>query len=100
MRNGRGVMPNYNRIEEADRWDVVNYVRALQGRTTLGRHDAARACPGRTAPRFPGPSQTAPTMPAPYVHPTVVPTPRVAEHQLGHLKGRQADGATSKEKHE
>ncbi len=36
MRNGRGVMPNYNRIEEADRWDVVNYLRALQGK----RHHA------------------------------------------------------------
>jgi mono/diheme cytochrome c family protein len=32
LRNGRGLMPTYNRIEEMDRWDVVNYVRALQGR--------------------------------------------------------------------
>ena len=32
IRNGRGLMPPYNRIEEADRWDVVNYVRGLQGK--------------------------------------------------------------------
>ena len=32
IRNGRGLMPPYNRIEEMDRWDVVNYVRALQGK--------------------------------------------------------------------
>ncbi|MGH7711269.1 MAG: c-type cytochrome, partial [Gemmatimonadaceae bacterium] len=31
MRNGRGLMPPYNRIEERDRWDVVNYLRGLQG---------------------------------------------------------------------
>jgi mono/diheme cytochrome c family protein len=31
MRNGRGLMPPYNRIEERGRWDVVNYLRALQG---------------------------------------------------------------------
>src|SRR5947209_3464617 len=30
IRNGRGLMPPYNRVEEMDRWDVVNYVRALQ----------------------------------------------------------------------
>ena len=27
IRNGRGLMPTYDRIEDADRWDVVNYVR-------------------------------------------------------------------------
>ena len=33
IRNGvRVFMPSYNRIEEQDRWDVVNYLRALQGR--------------------------------------------------------------------
>ena len=30
IRNGRGTMPTYNRIEEMERWDVVNYVRGLQ----------------------------------------------------------------------
>ncbi len=32
MRNGRGLMANYNRIPEQERWDVVNYIRGLQGR--------------------------------------------------------------------
>src|SRR5438094_9596224 len=32
IRNGRGLMPTYNRIEEPDRWDIVNYVRSLQGK--------------------------------------------------------------------
>ena len=32
IRNGRGMMPPYNRIEEMERWDVVNYVRGLQGK--------------------------------------------------------------------
>ncbi len=31
IRNGGVFMPTYNRIEEMDRWDVVNYVRALAG---------------------------------------------------------------------
>src|SRR5205814_8173990 len=31
IRNGRGLMPPYNRIDEMDRWDGVNYRRALQG---------------------------------------------------------------------
>src|SRR5690606_8518599 len=26
IRNGRNLMPSYNRIEESDRWDIVNYV--------------------------------------------------------------------------
>ena len=30
IRNGRGLMPPYNRIEENDRWDLINYLRALQ----------------------------------------------------------------------
>jgi len=32
IRNGRGLMPTYDRIEDMDRWDVVNYIRALQGK--------------------------------------------------------------------
>ena len=31
LRNGRGLMPPQNRIPEEMRWDVVNYVRELQG---------------------------------------------------------------------
>ncbi|MEK7668794.1 MAG: cytochrome c [Gemmatimonadota bacterium] len=33
LRQGRGIMPRYgDKIRGADRWDVVNYVRQLQGR--------------------------------------------------------------------
>jgi mono/diheme cytochrome c family protein len=30
MSAGRGLMPNYRRIPQADRWHIVNYVRQLQ----------------------------------------------------------------------
>jgi mono/diheme cytochrome c family protein len=55
IRNGRGTMPTYNRIEERDRWDVVNYVRALQGKVTgipFERGPLARRA--STATRFRG----------------------------------------------
>jgi mono/diheme cytochrome c family protein len=63
IRNGRGLMPSYNRIEEIERWDVVNYVRGLQGRYQV---DTAMAAPGVTGNALPGASLTAPTRPAPY----------------------------------
>jgi mono/diheme cytochrome c family protein len=67
IRNGRGSMPSYNRIEEMERWDVVNYVRALQGRVPgfvvdtlpLGR-------PGETGATLPHATEIGPTRPAPY----------------------------------
>ena len=65
IRNGRGLMPPYNRIEEPDRWDVVNYLRALQGRggpVPTG----ALAAPGVTGDKLPGYTRTAPTRPAPF----------------------------------
>lgn len=44
IRQGRGIMPRYgDKIRGADRWDVVNYVRVLQG--VLARPDTA-AAPG------------------------------------------------------
>jgi mono/diheme cytochrome c family protein len=65
IRNGRGLMPPYNRIEEGERWDLINYLRAIQ------RGGAAAAAgpvgrPGATGNFVPGPSQTAPTRPAPF----------------------------------
>jgi mono/diheme cytochrome c family protein len=33
MAAGRGLMPNYRRIPQHDRWDVVNYLRQLQALT-------------------------------------------------------------------
>jgi hypothetical protein len=48
MRNGRGLMPTYNRIEETDRWDVVNYLRALQSGAQVAAGEIA--APGVTGP--------------------------------------------------
>jgi len=67
IRNGRGLMPPYNRIEERDRWDVVNYLRALQGSVTgvpFERGPLAR--PGVTGDKVPGPSTLGPTRAIPY----------------------------------
>jgi mono/diheme cytochrome c family protein len=64
IRNGRGLMPSYNRIEELDRWDVVNYVRGLQGRYAV--QTGPVGLPGETGDKVPGSSETGPTRPAPY----------------------------------
>jgi mono/diheme cytochrome c family protein len=64
MRNGRGAMPSYNRIEEMDRWDVVNYVRGLQGRYQVVAGPIG--LPGETGDKVPGYSQMGPTRPSPY----------------------------------
>lgn len=98
IRNGRGSMPNYNRIEEADRWDVANYVKALQA----GTADTTLAgSPGQNGTTVPGPSLTAPTKPAPYLHPTAVPTPGSPNINSATYKPAEkaAAGASSKEKH-
>ena len=64
MRNGRGGMPSYNRIEEMDRWDVVNYVRGLQGKYQVATGPVG--LPGETGDKVPGYSQMGPTRPSPY----------------------------------
>ena len=64
IRNGRGLMPTYNRIEEMDRWDVVNYVRGLQGRYAVATGPVG--LPGETGDKVPGFSQSGPTRPSPY----------------------------------
>jgi mono/diheme cytochrome c family protein len=64
MRNGRGAMPSYNRIEELDRWDVVNYIRGLQGRYQVATGPVG--LPGETGDKVPGYSQMGPTRPSPY----------------------------------
>jgi mono/diheme cytochrome c family protein len=72
IRNGRGLMPPYNRIEESDRWDLINYLRALQsGAANLPT--AVMGFPGQTGHLVPGPSATAPTRPAPHFRPSVLP---------------------------
>src|SRR5258705_6512594 len=47
IRNGKGIMPSYNRIEEPDRWDIVNYLRALQGKIAIAA-DTLHCHPGQT----------------------------------------------------
>lgn len=78
IRNGRGLMPPYNRIDERERWDLINYLRALQaGTPSLPVGPAGR--PGETGNHVPGPSVDAPTRPAPHVRPgsptTTTPAP-------------------------
>jgi hypothetical protein len=66
IRNGRGLMPSYNRIEELERWDVVNYVRGLQGRYAV---DTTMARAGVAGDALPAASVSAPTRPAPFFNP-------------------------------
>lgn len=66
VRNGRGLMPSYNRIPEMERWDVVNYVRGLQGRYTVATGPVGR--PGETGRTLPGATELGPTRPFPYTH--------------------------------
>ena len=80
MRNGRGLMPSANRIEEMDRWDVVNYVRALQGTLpgiTADTTPAGR--PGETGDKLPGHTRLGPTRPSVYAHFPVTAAPRGAQ---------------------
>src|SRR4051812_41159072 len=69
IRNGRGLMPPYNRIEEMDRWDVVNYVRALQGVVATSVAVGPLAPPGVTGDKVPGPTTLAPQQPEPFYNP-------------------------------
>jgi mono/diheme cytochrome c family protein len=66
IRNGRGNMPPYNRIEEKDRWDIINYIRALQGGPGAGVPTGPLAFPGFTGPAMPGATALGPTRPAPH----------------------------------
>ena len=72
IRNGRGMMPSYNRIEEMDRWDIVNYLRSIQGKGTIAA-DTSHGRPGETGALVPGASRTGPTRPVPYYHPAPAP---------------------------
>lgn len=67
IRNGRGLMPSYNRIEEPDRWDIINYLRSLQGKVAIPA-DTSHGRPGETGALVPGASISGPTRPAPYYH--------------------------------
>ncbi|MEJ7810454.1 MAG: cytochrome c [Gemmatimonadaceae bacterium] len=69
IRNGRGLMPTYDRIEEADRWDVVNYVRGLQGRLGAAVSTEPAGQPGENGRTVPSFTTSAPTRPSPYFSP-------------------------------
>ena len=66
IRNGRGNMPSYNRIEERDRWDIVNYIRGLQGTLGAGVPTGPLAAPGVTGQALPGATTLGPTRPPPH----------------------------------
>ncbi len=72
MRNGRGLMGSFNRIPERERWDVVNYIRGLQGRYPVST--AAVGFPGQTGDALPGYSVLGPTVPSVHVKPTTAGT--------------------------
>lgn len=67
MRNGRGLMSNFNRIPERERWDVVNYVRGLQGRYEVPVGITLK--PGEAA-AFSGVSSVAPNQPHAFARPS------------------------------
>ena len=73
MRNGRGLMAAANRIEETERWDVVNYVRGLQGRYPVATGPVGR--PGETGDKLPGFTKLGPQVPSQYFHPVVTERP-------------------------
>ena len=78
MRNGRGLMPTQNRIPERDRWDVVNYLRGLQGRYVVATGPVG--FPGQTGAALPGYSAIGPTVPAAHVKPSTIGiTPKAAK---------------------
>ena len=83
IRNGRGLMPSYARIEEMDRWDVVNYVRALQGKVTDVKFSTGPlAPPGVTGAMVPGASRLGPTRPSHAAPAALSPTARpLAAHE-------------------
>jgi mono/diheme cytochrome c family protein len=95
MRNGRGLMPSYNRIEERDRWDIVNYIRTLQGKTSFKPDSSPAGYPGQNGTSVPGPSVSAPTLPAPYLHPTPTPTGGKPNVNSATYKGGNNGGAAS-----
>lgn len=79
MRNGRGLMPPYNRIEESDRWDVVNYVRALQGKVTgVTFATGPLAMPGVNGDKVPGATALGPNHWVPHVAAGLIGTPGVS----------------------
>lgn len=79
IRNGRGLMPSYNRIEEMSRWDVVNYIRAVQGQVAGVVPDTTPAGrPGETGDKLPGFTPIGPNRNPAFARPTVMAAPKPA----------------------
>src|SRR6266576_6216373 len=92
IRNGRGLMPPYNRIEEMDRWDVVNYVRALQGVSGKAVPVGPLAPPGVTGDKVPGATRLGPNQPAPFSNPrTLLPGGQQGGGQAAPQQGVSTD---------
>ena len=86
MRNGRALMPSFNRIPEMERWDVVNYIRGLQGQYPV--QTGPVGFPGETGTALPGLSLVGPTVPSTYAKPTTTGiTPKV-ESPAGDARSR------------
>lgn len=75
IRNGRLTMPSYARIDQMDRWDIVNYIRTLQGKTSFPADTTRAGYAGQNGTTVPRASHTAPTIPAPFLKPDITPTP-------------------------
>jgi mono/diheme cytochrome c family protein len=69
IRNGRGIMPSYNRIEHMDRWDLVNYIRGLQGKLGRTVPTGPLGVPGETGTKVPGSTMIGPQRPIPHFPP-------------------------------
>ena len=105
LRNGRGLMPTYNRIEEMDRWDVVNYVRALQGVVPNTAGVGPTGYPGQNGSTLPTYTVTAPTRPAPHwrdargpiggMRPEVAPQVRAPDEAGAGTQGAPVPGAVN-----
>jgi mono/diheme cytochrome c family protein len=93
IRNGRGVMPSYNRIEESDRWDVVNYLRSLQGMVAgVQAPTGPMAMPGVTGRAVPGATALGPNRWVPHVSartPATGPVPATADTSAARPQGAQ-----------
>jgi mono/diheme cytochrome c family protein len=76
IRNGGTLMPPMNRVDEHDRWHVINYVRGLQGKlpADIVVPKEAPGRPGVTGDSLPGPTRLGPTRAVPAVKPQYVPT--------------------------
>ena len=98
IRNGRGLMPSYDRIEEMERWDVVNYVKGLQGRLGRGVEQGPVGVPGEGWPKVPGATRTSPTRAAPHAAPQPVDAmPAAGSPVPGVPPARGAAGAANRE---